>query len=118
MHVHKRSLPGTIEVEIEPSFIALGPTHMAVGMNNRVWYYNCSPNSGRYDLNKEKEYLSTVEQVVLGYNCAAVLCNGQMHLHMIEEAEMGMGIGHPKIFPEKNDTATCLAMTSEFLIFG
>ena len=119
MHVHKRSLPGNIEIEIEPSFIALGPTHMAVGMNNRVWYYNCSPNSGRYDLNKEKEYLSTVEQVVLGYNCAAVLCNGQVYLHMIDQPAASVGdAGNPKIFPEKNDTAICLAMTSEFLIFG
>ena len=27
------------EVQCEPSFLALGPYHFAVGMNNRAWIY-------------------------------------------------------------------------------
>ena len=26
-------------VDVEPSFIGMGPYHMAVGMNNRAWFY-------------------------------------------------------------------------------
>lgn len=26
-------------VEVEPNFIAVGPYHVAVGMNNRAWFY-------------------------------------------------------------------------------
>uniref|UniRef100_A0A665WLD9 Uncharacterized protein n=1 Tax=Echeneis naucrates TaxID=173247 RepID=A0A665WLD9_ECHNA len=31
--------PVTIELEVEPTFIAVGPYHLAVGMNNRAWFY-------------------------------------------------------------------------------
>lgn len=31
--------PVTIELDVEPTFIAVGPYHVAVGMNNRAWFY-------------------------------------------------------------------------------
>lgn len=31
--------PIAVAVEVEPSFIAVGPYHVAVGMNNRAWFY-------------------------------------------------------------------------------
>lgn len=30
----------TIAAEVEPSFMALGPYHLALGMNNRAWFYS------------------------------------------------------------------------------
>ena len=29
----------TIFADIEPTFLSLGPYHLALGMNNRVWFY-------------------------------------------------------------------------------
>lgn len=31
--------PTTIPIDVEPSFVGLGPYHLAVGMNNRAWFY-------------------------------------------------------------------------------
>ena len=36
--------PVSISVEVEPSFLALGPYHVVVGMNNRAWFYTFSEN--------------------------------------------------------------------------
>jgi len=37
--------PINIAIDIEPTFIACGPYHLAVGMNNRAWFY-CFPDKG------------------------------------------------------------------------
>uniref|UniRef100_H2ZU80 Uncharacterized protein n=2 Tax=Latimeria chalumnae TaxID=7897 RepID=H2ZU80_LATCH len=34
----------TVSVEVEPNFIAVGPYHLAVGMNNRAWFYALGEN--------------------------------------------------------------------------
>ncbi|RHZ21453.1 hypothetical protein DYB37_000111 [Aphanomyces astaci] len=54
-----RDAPIHIQVSIEPSFIALGPRHVAVGMNNRVWFYRCD-GSNRDALVNEQQYLGRV----------------------------------------------------------
>lgn len=30
----------SVAVEVEPTFVAVGPYHLAVGMNNRAWFYS------------------------------------------------------------------------------
>ena len=32
-------------IDVEPSFVACGPYHLAVGMNNRAWFYFVSEDS-------------------------------------------------------------------------
>jgi WD repeat-containing protein 19 len=129
-----RSRPGgksrKITLEMEPAFVALGARHFAAGMNSRVWFYASSneDDDGEDDDSKtrddlddedvwspcgEKEYLSSVELVRLGHGCAAVLCgDGRVYLHSLDGEESA-------VFPEhQNDVVTCVALTSQLLIYG
>jgi WD repeat-containing protein 19 len=112
-----RPPPITIAVSIEPSFVALGPKHVAVGMNNRVWFYRCEHNS--QELVNEQEYLGTVDSVKLNREYAAVLCEGLVTLHLIEpQSQVDQ---QRKIFPEREDNSfqcTCCCLTRDFLILG
>ena len=38
----------TINIDVEPSFLALGPYYLAVGMNNRAWFYAIGGDHGEY----------------------------------------------------------------------
>jgi len=111
----KKPTVNVLEVEVEPSFISLGPRHLAVGMNNRVWFYNCAGMNTQYDLNNEEEYLGTVSDVYLSENVAAVLYDGQIKVHEIEQ---GRNSREPQLLPAKKDKATCAQMTQQFLIYG
>lgn len=42
--VFLQELPVTVSVEVEPSFVAIGVYHLAVGMNNRAWFYALGEN--------------------------------------------------------------------------
>ena len=44
---------------MEPTFVALGPSHVALGMNNHVLFHDL--NVEGCPLASEKEYLGTVE---------------------------------------------------------
>ena len=95
-------------IDIEPSFVALGPEHVAVGMNNRVWYYRVENNNAT--LITTREYLGTVEKVCVGFDYAAVLSGGKITLHLIENTEDEKWKGREeKHFPEKDDgsSITC-----------
>ncbi|EFC50007.1 hypothetical protein NAEGRDRAFT_29690, partial [Naegleria gruberi] len=106
-------------IDIEPSFVALGPEHVAVGMNNRVWYYRVENSSAT--LISTREYLGTVEKVFVGFDYAAVLSGGKITLHLIENTEDEKWKGREeKHFPEKDDGSviTTLTMAPDFLIYG
>ena len=42
--------PVSLSIDVEPTFIACGPYHIAVGMNNRAWFYFLTER-GIIDLN-------------------------------------------------------------------
>jgi hypothetical protein len=79
--------PVTLPISVEPSFVALGPRHVAVGMNNQVWYY--AADATTKGLVNEKEYLSTVDAVKLTSQYACVLSEGRISIHPIDPSGGG-----------------------------
>uniref|UniRef100_A0A8C3Y0S9 WD repeat domain 19 n=1 Tax=Catharus ustulatus TaxID=91951 RepID=A0A8C3Y0S9_CATUS len=73
-------LPVTVSVEVEPSFVAIGVYHLAVGMNNRAWFYALGENNVKKL--KDVEYLGTVASMRLNSDYAAALFEGKVQLHM------------------------------------
>ncbi|KAK7098094.1 WD repeat-containing protein 19-like [Littorina saxatilis] len=114
--------PMTIAVEVEPSFLAIGPYHVGVGMNNRAWFYILGDN-GPEMLKEQREYLGTVRAMSLNADYAAVSFEGKVQLHMIESDTTGAmnEERESRLFPdpEHHDSQiTCHYLTSDFLIFG
>ena len=50
-----------VPTHIEPSFIAIGPYHLAIGMNNRAWF--CAFTEDGPSQFRDREYLGTVSQL-------------------------------------------------------
>ncbi|KAL7856198.1 hypothetical protein AOLI_G00198020 [Acnodon oligacanthus] len=108
-----------VAVEVEPNFIAVGPYHLAVGMNNRAWFYALG-NSGVERL-KDTEYLGTVASLCLNCDYAAALFEGKVQLHVIEDEDQEVEEDRQtKLFPEPDQKYRILshALTTEFLFFG
>ena len=59
-----------VAADIEPSFLALGPYHLALGMNNRAWFYLLGETN--VDLLKDREYLGTVVDMQINSDYCAV----------------------------------------------
>ncbi len=87
---------------VEPHLIALGPSHVATAMNDRVWVYEIGSN-GKLPINfttkslsyscmlfdttvgpmYEKSYLGTVSDMKLNLSFLAVLFDSKIHLHLV-----------------------------------
>lgn len=105
----------SFEVPVEPTFVAIGPRHAAVGMNNRAWFHDATKQS--QSVVNEQEYLSTVQAVRLGAEHAAVLAGGRVTVHPINPS---MGGDETRVLPESDSAApvTCIAMAPEILVYG
>ncbi len=88
-----------VPTHIEPSFMAVGPYHLAVGMNNRVWI--CSFSDQGPSAFRDKEYLGTIDQIVLNHDYMAVLFENKVQIHLIDnEAGEVEEERETKLFPE------------------
>lgn len=52
----------TVSVDVEPNFIAVGLYHLAVGMNNRAWFYVLGENG---KLNPMVVLLTSIQSLLL-----------------------------------------------------
>eukprot|EP00755_Sulcionema_specki_P023223 Sspe_Gene.78375::Locus_49029_Transcript_1_1_Confidence_1.000_Length_4205::g.78375::m.78375/K19671/WDR19, IFT144; WD repeat-containing protein 19 len=112
-----------VPIDIEPSFVSLGPQHAAAGMNNCVWYYLYQPKPAQV---ARRTYVSTVDTVRMSTEYAAVLSDHKVTLHVIDQPD-DAGYGYDqderrqqRIFPEKDRDVLIMsvAMTNRFLIYG
>ena len=108
----------TVAADIEPSFLALGPFHLALGMNNRAWFYLLGETN--VELLRDREYLGTVADMQLNADYCAVRYEGKIQLHVLESEGVVTEERESKIFPEtgKSDVISCMALTSDFLVWG
>ncbi|NXU72617.1 WDR19 protein, partial [Oreotrochilus melanogaster] len=115
----EREPPVRVSVEVEPSFVAIGVYHLAVGMNNRAWFYALGENNVKKL--KDMEYLGTVASMHLNSDYAAALFEGKVQLHMIESEGLdAQEERETRLFPSDDDKyqILCHALTSDFLIYG
>ncbi|CAJ0580846.1 unnamed protein product, partial [Mesorhabditis spiculigera] len=115
-----RAHQSVVQVNCEPAVLAVGPFHVAVAVNNRVWFYDYINTTLEREAIGEPaatyEYLSTVSDVLLNGEYAAMLMDGSARLHRIIEQE---GAEKSFTFPEPNRQATLVAaaITDDFFIF-
>ncbi|XP_055768737.1 WD repeat-containing protein 19 [Salvelinus fontinalis] len=109
--------PVAVTVEVEPNFIAVGPYHVAVGMNNRAWFYAMG-DSGVERL-KDMEYLGTIASMCLNSEYAAALFEGKVQLHMME-GEDQQEQRQTRLFPDgdRKEHIISHALTNDFLFYG
>ncbi|KAL7025046.1 hypothetical protein ACKWTF_013313 [Chironomus riparius] len=127
-----KTQPLMVTLEIEPTFLAIGPYNLACGMNNRIWFYDLGRSvTDNPVILGDREYMAEVKQIQLNTDYCAVLCGSQIMLHSIENtsnSQIGTNLmssqdKDPKIFPDElqglHDTIiTCLNLTNDFLCFG
>lgn len=71
---------------MEPSFLSIGPHHLAVGLNNRIWYYKINisdPIKLSTSLLGDREYLGTVKNVCINAEFISVLFEGRLQIHTV-----------------------------------
>eukprot|EP01013_Petalomonas_cantuscygni_P015686 TRINITY_DN32571_c0_g1_i1.p1 TRINITY_DN32571_c0_g1~~TRINITY_DN32571_c0_g1_i1.p1 ORF type:complete len:1413 (-),score=393.21 TRINITY_DN32571_c0_g1_i1:294-4532(-) len=113
-----------IGIDIEPAFVAVGPTAVAVGMNTSVSYYQLQPETKNAKLLHTRTYPGTVDCVRLGRQHACVLIGGRVTVHLIEQSDEAFAEGAVRqhtTFPQKDATVggvRKIAVTDKFLIYA
>ena len=77
------------DLEMEPNFLNMGVQHFAYGINNQIWYYKWRSLVGEQEdgcvLVCKRDHFGTIKQVVMNDTWTAVLTDGKVVLHCIED---------------------------------
>ena len=119
-----------LQVECEPVLCALGPSHVAVGINNQLTFYSCAtkPGAAAAVLVQRRTYVGTVMHVQLNERVAAVLLDGRVLVHAIEPAhssdvpDQALPLGAAGSSPQRSlqvaDPITVVGVSTSFIITG
>ncbi|XP_033222946.1 WD repeat-containing protein 19 isoform X2 [Belonocnema kinseyi] len=114
--------PQVVNTIIEPSVIAVGPTHFTVALNNRALFWDLSSGQYSTSIHFERDYLATVDSICLNETYASVLFDGKLQLHAIKADQAFINNGKDtKMLPDQMMTSTkvtCHVLSSDFFIYG
>jgi len=106
----------SVHLAVEPSWVAVGPRHVAAGMNNRAWFYCLETAAATSGATGEttREYIARVAALRLNSEVAAALCEGRLQVHAIDEAS------REAVVPEDDSDGkvTSHDITSEAIVYG
>ena len=104
-------------LDVEPSFLTLGNYHFAAGVNSSVWYYRWRQPGmeGKLQIVSQvckRDYFGTIKQTVMNDQWTAVLTDGKVTLHQIEDTQ-----GNDRRFPQNDQDKplTYIALANSFL---
>lgn len=85
---------------MEPNFVGLGPYHFAAGMNNKAVFYLLDEDEATIT----QEYVASVKKLSIGVNYAvALLSDGRLFVHIIENTGVLESDRESKILPDKDE---------------
>lgn len=106
----------TVLLAVEPSWVAIGPKHVAAGMNNRAWFYCLETAVATSGAKGEtaREYVAKVAGLKLNSTTAAALCDGRLQVHAIEQ------VAREAVIPEDDSDGrvTSHDITAETIVYG
>ncbi|KFD71471.1 hypothetical protein M514_10553 [Trichuris suis] len=108
---------GTFKIPFEPSVVALGKNHFAVGINNLVRFYRFTEQGSQFLT--ESEYMGTVKAIKLSRDQAFVLCGAALVAHPIGCTDISGS--QSKLYPsteQEGEKITSVSLNAKFIAFS
>lgn len=104
--------------------MALGPYHLAAGVDKHVWFYDLGKSLGDQPQPlSERDFPQPIQKISLNADYCAALCPPQLMLQAIvtdnPNVKDKLMQTFPNAVPTLNDVViSCFAITQEYLIFA